>query len=101
VGTDDHWHADVGSTGLLNLSVLLGIPVQRPSRGGKDRRFGVPILGPVLTRSRGFGRERLGLRVQVTGRQVGVHAFQDAGRVWRKCAAVDAGADRCRVQAVR
>jgi hypothetical protein len=27
VGTDDHWHEDVGSAGLLNFSLTLGMPV--------------------------------------------------------------------------
>lgn len=59
MGIDDHWHADVGSTGLLNFGLTLGTPVLRPSRGSNDRQLGMPIARPVLTRSRGNGPERL------------------------------------------
>ena len=70
VGRDDQWHVAVGSAGLLNLSVVLGIPVHSTSRGGSDGRFGVPILGPVQRPGAADLDKRLGLREQLTDWQV-------------------------------
>ena len=49
-GTGDHRQAvgDLGSAGLLNLSLTLGAPVLRVSGRGNDVQLGVSIAGPVL-----------------------------------------------------
>lgn len=47
---------------LLNSSLTLGRPVRMASRDRSDRRLGVPIFRPSLTRRRSDGPQRLGFR---------------------------------------